>query len=181
MDEQIHYISQILGHLFESLGAALPGVFAGLVVLAGFLFIAGASRRLLKRLAVRVDDDKRPLVALAGEATRYTLVAVGLISGLGTMGIDVSALIAGLGLTGFALGFALRDAVSNLIAGVLILLYRPFGYGDKITVGGNSGTVVAINFRYTVLDPEGPAVILVPNSSMFSNSVTVEQAPGSGA
>jgi len=180
MDEQIHYVTQILTHLLESLGTALPGVFAGLLVLIGFLIVAGASRRLLKRLASRVDDDKRPLVVLAGETTRYALITVGLITGLGTMGIDVSALIAGLGLTGFALGFALRDAVSNLIAGVLILLYRPFGYGDKITVGGNSGTVVAINFRYTVLDPQGPAVILVPNSTMFSNSVTVEQAPDSG-
>ena len=102
------------------------------------------------------------------------MIAIGLVTGLGTMGIDVSALIAGLGLTGFALGFALRDAVSNLIAGVLILLYQPFGYGDKITVGGNSGTVIGINFRYTVLEADGGTVVHVPNSTMFSNSVTVE-------
>lgn len=150
-------------------------------MLVGILIVAGVSRRLLIRLARWVDEDNRPLVALAGETARYVLIAVGLITGFGTMGIDVSALIAGLGLTGFALGFALRDAVSNLIAGVLILLYRPFAYGDKITVAGNSGRVVAINFRYTVLDPQGPTVIMVPNSSMFSNSVTVEQAPDSGA
>ena len=87
-------------------------------------------------------------------------------------------MIAGLGLTGFALGFALRDAVSNLIAGALILLYQPFGYGDKITVGGSSGTVVRINFRYTVLEAVGGTIILVPNSSMFSNSVKVESGPG---
>ena len=93
---------------------------------------------------------------------------------MGTMGMDVSALIAGLGLTGFALGFALRDAVSNLITGVLILLYQPFGYGDKIKVSNNSGTVISINFRYTVLASEGGSVVHVPNSTMFSNSVTVE-------
>ena len=106
------------------------------------------------------------------------MIAVGLVSGLGTMGVDISALVAGLGLTGFALGFALRDAVSNLIAGVLILVYQPFGYGDKITVGGNSGTVVGINFRYTVLEADGGAVVHVPNGTMFSNSVTV--APRTG-
>lgn len=76
----------------------------------------------------------------------------------------MSALIAGLGLTGFALGFALRDAVSNLIAGVLILLYQPFGLGNKITVGGNSGAVVGINFRYTVLEADGQAIIHVPKA-----------------
>jgi small-conductance mechanosensitive channel len=185
MDEQIQYLSQVLSHLLESLGAALPGVIAGLVVITAFLLAARISRRLLRRLAGQVDSDNRPLVALAGEAARYALAVIGLITGLGTMGIDVSALIAGLGLTGFALGFALRDAVSNLIAGVLILLYRPFQFGDRITVGGNSGTVVAINFRYTELDAEGPSIVLVPNSAMFSNSVKVEPAatpaPGGSA
>jgi small-conductance mechanosensitive channel len=81
-------------------------------------------------------------------------------------------------LTGFALGFALRDAVSNLIAGVLILVYQPYGYGDKITVAGNSGSVVGINVRYTVLEADGGAVVHAPNSTMFNNSVTV--APRTG-
>ena len=177
MNEQIDYARQILASFVDSLGGQLPGIVAGLVVFIVFVFAAAVSRRLLRRLSTRVDPDKRPLVHLAGETLRYVLIGLGLVSGLGTMGIDVSALIAGLGLTGFALGFALRDAVSNLIAGVLILLYQPFGFGDTIKVGGNSGSVIGINFRYTVLDPDGPAVVLVPNSSMFSNSVTVEQAP----
>jgi small-conductance mechanosensitive channel len=178
MNEQIDYANRILTRLTESLGSALPGIFAGLVVIVAFIIAAGMSRKLLRRLSAQVEADKRPLVELAGETLFYVVIVVGLITGLGTMGIDVSALIAGLGLTGFALGFALRDAVSNLIAGVLILLYQPFGYGDKITVGGNSGTVIGINFRYTVLQADGGTVVHVPNSTMFSNSVAVE--PGTG-
>ena len=178
MNEQIHFASEILTQLIETLGRALPGVFAGVAVIVAFFIAASMCRKLLRRLSARVQADKRPLVELAGETARYAVIAVGLISGLGTMGVDVSALIAGLGLTGFALGFALRDAVSNLIAGVLILVYQPYAYGDKITVGGNSGTVVGINFRYTVLEADGGAVVHVPNNTMFSNSVTV--APGTG-
>jgi len=178
MNEQIDYASRILTRLIESLGSALPSIFAGVVVIVAFFIAAIVSRKLLARLSARVEADKRPLVKLAGETLFYVVIVVGLISGLGTMGIDVSALIAGLGLTGFALGFALRDAVSNLIAGVLILLYQPFGYGDKITVSGNSGRVIDINFRYTVLEADGSTVVHVPNSTMFSNSVTVE--PGTG-
>jgi small-conductance mechanosensitive channel len=178
MSEQINYASQILSQLAETLGRALPGIFAGLAVIVAFFLAAIMSRKLLRRLSARVQADKRPLVELAGETVRYVVIAVGLVSGLGTMGVDISALVAGLGLTGFALGFALRDAVSNLIAGVLILVYQPFGYGDKITVGGNSGTVVGINFRYTVLEADGGAVVHVPNGTMFSNSVTV--APRTG-
>ena len=181
MNGQIQYASQILTQLTETLGRALPGIVAGLVVIVAFFIAANVSRRLLRRLSAQVEADKRPLVELTGETVRYSVIAVGLISGLGTMGIDVSALIAGLGLTGFALGFALRDAVSNLIAGVMILVYQPYGYGDEITVSGNSGTVVGINFRYTVLEADGGAVVHVPNSTMFSNSVTVaprtEEAP----
>ncbi len=178
MNEQIHYASKVLTQLIETLGRALPGIFAGLAVIVAFFIVANISRKLLRRLSIRVEADKRPLVELAGETLRYVVIAVGLISGLGTMGVDVSALIAGLGLTGFALGFALRDAVSNLIAGVMILVYQPYGYGDRITVGGNSGTVVGINFRYTVLEADGGVVVHVPNSTMFSNSVKVAPRDG---
>ena len=174
MNEQSHYASRILTLLIESVAIALPGIFAGLVVIVTFFIAAVMSRKLLRRLSARVEADKRPLVELAGETLFYVVIAIGLVTGFGTRGIDVSALIAGLGLTGFALGFALRDAVSILIAGVLILLYQPVGYGDKITVGGNSGTVIGINFRYTVLEADGGTVVHVPHSTMFSNSVTVE-------
>jgi small conductance mechanosensitive channel len=99
------------------------------------------------------------------------------IVGFGTMGVDVTALVAGLGLTGFALGFALRDAVSNLLAGVLIILYQPFRSGDRIEVAGSAGRVVGINLRYTILDA-GDRRILVPNSNLFSNSVVVHRETG---
>jgi small conductance mechanosensitive channel len=64
---------------------------------------------------------------------------------------------------------------------VLILLYQPFSVGDKITVGGSSGTVIGIDFRYTVLEADGGTIVYVPNSTLFKNSVTVapraEEAP----
>ncbi len=178
MDEQIDYASQILTPFIESAYGALPDIFAGLVVIVAFFIAAAVGRKLLHRLGARVTADKRPLVMLAAGTLRYVLIVIGLISGLGTMGIDVTALVAGLGLTGFALGFALRDAVSNLIAGLMILLYQPFGHGDKITVGGNSGTVIVVNFRYTVLRADGGTIVHVPNSTMFSNPVAVTPRTG---
>jgi small conductance mechanosensitive channel len=91
--------------------------------------------------------------------------------------VDVTALVAGLGLTGFALGFALRDAVSNLLAGIVIILYQPFRMGDRIEVDGSAGTVVGIDLRYTVLDA-ADRWILVPNNTLLSNSVVVYRAAG---
>ena len=100
---------------------------------------------------------------------------------MGTAGIDVSALVAGLGLTGFALGFAFRDVLSNVLAGVLILMYRPFRRGDRIAVSGLEGTVTGIDLRYTILENDGKT-ILIPNSNLFTNPIVVTPvAPSASA
>ena len=173
MSGEVDYASEVLENLFEAVGQALPGLMAGLAIFAAFLVAAALVRRIFERVARRVDENKRPLVGLAAQTARYVIVAAGLITGLGTMGIDVSALIAGLGLTGFALGYACRDALSNLLAGVLIILYQPFKPGQVITVSGKTGRIKSINFRYTVLDSEGKTV-LVPNSAVFGSVIIVE-------
>lgn len=173
MNVHTGYLSQIL----RGLELAIPAILAGVVIFLIFLIGALVSRRVMRRLSGRVSPEKRPLVNLAAETVYYGGVVIGVVTGLGTMGIDVSALIAGLGLSGFALGFALRDAVSNLIAGILILLYQPYRYGDNITVAGDTGVVTDINFRYTVLEGQNNTTIHVPNGTMFSNSVTVTRQP----
>ena len=170
---EVDYVSEVLSNLFEAIGQALPGLMAGLAIICAFLIAASLVRRVFDRIAGRVDEDKRPLVGLAGQTARYVVVIAGMITGLGTMGIDVSALIAGLGLTGFALGYACRDALSNLLAGVLIILYQPFKPGQVITVSGKTGRIESINFRYTVLSSEGKTV-LVPNSAAFGSIIIIE-------
>ena len=78
------------------------------------------------------NNSNPALIRLLGKAIKNILLLIGVISALGTIGIDISAMVAGLGLTGFALGFALKDILSNLISGVLILLYEPFKLNDSI-------------------------------------------------
>jgi small-conductance mechanosensitive channel len=103
----------------------------------------------------------------------------GIITALGTARVNVSALVASLGLTGFALGFALKDALSNTLAGVLILIYKPFRRGDHIITSGFEGTVEQIDLRYTTLGSSGDK-ILIPNSTMFTNPVKVVGGQKSG-
>ncbi len=104
------------------------------------------------------------------------MLGLGTIVGLGTMGINVEALVASLGLAGFALGFALRDAIASVLAGVLILIYRPFGYGDHIVVSGFEGVVVHINLRYTTIE-DSDKHHLIPNQTMYS-SPGARRGPG---
>ena len=75
-------------------------------------------------------------------------------------------------MTGFALGFALKDTISNLLSGILILLYRPFEIGNRIKISGYEGVVVSIDMRYTELEGEGRK-ILIPNSKSFTDPITV--------
>jgi small-conductance mechanosensitive channel len=112
------------------------------------------------------------LALLLARSSRITLIVFGGVTALGTLGINVSALVAGLGLTGFALGFALKDTISNLLSGILILLYQPFRLGDVIKIAGYEGRVVTIDLRYTELVSEGDR-ILIPNSRLFTDPITV--------
>lgn len=147
-----------------------------LVVLLGFWLLSSIVLRLVTTVANRATDSRRDVILLGGQASKVAILIIGIISALGTAGVNVSALVASLGLTGFALGFAFKDVLSNLLAGAMILFYRPFRHGERIVVTTYEGTVSSIDFRYTTLD-DGGRKYLIPNSTMLSNVITVMRPP----
>lgn len=154
---------------------SLPAITAG----AGVFLLFWIGGMILQRIVIRMGSIRgidADLSRFLGRVARVTMMIVGGVMALGTAGVEVGALVAGLGLTGFALGFALKDIVSNVVAGILIIVYRPFQQGDQIAVSSFQGTVSAIDLRYTLLSVEQKRVF-VPNSMLFSNAITVEQ-PG---
>jgi len=148
-----------------------PRVIGVVVIFAVFFILAKILKKIITRGAERLEIDGN-LTLLLARTSSITLMVFGFITALGTLGINVSALVAGLGLTGFALGFALKDTISNLLSGVLILLYRPFEKGNRIKISGYEGIVISIDLRYTELDSEGNK-ILIPNSKLFTDPITV--------
>lgn len=152
----------------------LPRLGTALLVLLVFWLLARGLARVVLRLTVRGRLDTG-LARYLAEAARIFLLLFGVVTALGTLGLDVTALVAGLGLTTFALGFALRDILSNALSGVLVLLYKPFHLGDYITVKGLEGQVIEINLRYTVLEQQSKRM-LIPSSLLFSEPVTVMAA-----
>lgn len=161
----VHYAPQFL--------AGLAGAVA---ILIGFWVAALVARRLLPIAFNRAGRDRSDIGRLLGTIAYVAVLTFGAVSALGTLGINISALVAGLGLTGFALGFALRDAISNALAGIMILFYRPFRIGDRIAVSGSEGIVLDVNLRYTLLDAPDRRFLL-PNSILLSNTVTVYRPP----
>ena len=98
---------------------------------------------------------------------------------LGTFGVDVSAIVASLGLLGFAFGFALRDTIGNLIAGLLVRMYKHIKVGDRIKISGFTGYVESINPRNTILmevvgkDTLEEVHHYIPNKMLFNTPVTI--------
>ena len=101
--------------------------------------------------------------------------AVGVVTILGTLNVNVSALIAGLGLTGFAVGFACKDVLANVLSGLILMIYSPFEINDFITVKGKSGKFIDINFRYVTLI-DGAEIVLIPNSVILNEVILINDS-----
>lgn len=149
----------------------LPKLAMAIAILFCFWVISKIVQTALRKSGNRFNL-KEPVRSLVSEVAKISILVFGVITSLGTLGINVSALVAGLGLSGFALGFALKDTISNLLAGVLILVYQPFDIGDCIIVSGQEGQVTHIDLRYTTLDGNEKTV-LIPNSMVFANTVSI--------
>ena len=149
----------------------LPRVGGVAVVLLVFWILLKGTKKIIAKSTERLALDTH-LTSLLTRASNVTLIGFGFVTALGTLGVNVSALVAGLGLIGFATGFALKDTIANLLSGVLILLYRPFEVGNHIKIAGYEGIVVSIDLRYTELEGEGRR-ILIPNSKSFTDPITV--------
>ncbi len=150
----------------------LPKIGAALLVFLAFLIFAKIIKIMIaNRLAKRLKYEN--IASLIARTCSITLIILGIITALGTLGINISALVASLGLTGFALGFALKDTISNIISGILIMLYRPFKLEDSIKFAGYEGVVSSIDLRYTTLNSEGNK-ILIPNSKLFTDPIVVQ-------
>lgn len=164
-------MESVIQTLFDEMALWLPNLGIAVVLLLTFYLLSRVVKGVIGRAAVRFYLDAH-LTSLFARSSGIVIMAFGVVTALGTLGINVSALVAGLGLTGFALGFALKDTISNFLSGILILLYRPFKVGERIKIAGFDGTVIAIDLRYTELDSEGDRV-LIPNSKLFTDPITV--------
>lgn len=163
--------AETLAELQADVVGFLPQLATGVVILIVFWIIARVVQSIVRRVGkargIGVD-----VVDFLAKSVKITVLVFGVITALGTMGVNVAALVGGLGLTGFALGFALKDVISNMLSGVLLLIYRPFKRNDRIKVSSHEGEVVDIDLRYTELDTEEGRV-LIPNANLFSNPVVI--------
>jgi small conductance mechanosensitive channel len=102
---------------------------------------------------------------------RNTIMVVGVLIALSQVGISLGPLLAGLGVVGFVVGFALQDTLSNFAAGLLILIYRPFDVEDFIEAGGVSGMVSNMSLVNTTILTFDNQTIVVPNNKIWGDVI----------
>ena len=172
VDESFKLLRNRLWDMWTGFVKTLPNLLIGLVLLVLFALIARFSSRIAKFFGRRAHL-RTSLVDLIGQLIYLALYIVGILVALTVIfpSITPGSLIAGLGLTSLALGFAFKDIVENFIAGVLILWRFPIEIGDFIEVDDISGKVERINIRMTEIRHVNGDLILVPNAKLFTEPV----------
>ena len=150
-----------------ALESLIPAVLVGIAFWIAYRVVRGVLRRALGR-AQRVDVGVEQLIL---RVVRIAFVAFAAVTVLSQLGIQVAPLVAGLGIAGLAIGFAAQDTVKNLIAGVTILLDRPFRVGDNIELHDTFWTVEEITLRSTRIRTLDNQIAILPNAKVIEEKV----------
>jgi small conductance mechanosensitive channel len=155
----------------NGLGFATKLVIAILILLVGAFVIKGitAAVRGSLRKTKRVNELLERFICNAVSKTCWALL---IVIALEKLGIDMKPLIAGLGVTGFVLGFACQESLSNFASGIMIALNHPFKVGDYIIAGGVEGSVRELNMMAVVMTTPDNKLMTVPNKAIWGSAIT---------
>ena len=143
--------------------AALAIIIVGLIIAR---MISNAVNRLMisRKIDATVADFLSALV-------RYGIIAFTLIAALGRVGVQTASVIAVLGAAGLAVGLALQGSLSNLAAGVLLVMFRPFRAGEYVDLGGVAGTVLSVQISSTTMRTADGKIIVIPNGKIIAGNI----------
>ncbi|OUS19871.1 mechanosensitive ion channel protein MscS [Litorivita pollutaquae] len=163
-------ISDVL--TLEFLASALGSVVSALLILLLGFIVAGWARRRLVRMGEAYARLDSTLFNFLGNIARYTILAFAVLFVLNTFGIQTTSIVAVIGAAGLAIGLALQGTLSNVAAGVMIILFRPIKIGDFVEVAGQTGTVKDISLNFTELADLSNAQVIIPNSEVWGNVIS---------
>jgi small conductance mechanosensitive channel len=156
-------------NVLTSFAGSLLG--AVVMLILGFI-VAGWARRRITKLGLQYEALDDTLFIFIGNITRYAIIGFALLFVLNTFGIKTTSIVAVIGAAGLAIGLALQGTLSNVAAGVMIIVFRPIKLGDFVTVGGQSGTVKSISLNYTELASTDNVQTIIPNANVWGNTIT---------
>ncbi len=170
-NETYEMIRSVLDEALAALTAYGLDVVAAIAILLVGIWAAGKTERVISAALTRTKRVDAMLVSFFANAGRYLVLVVVGVAVLNRFGIETTSLIAVLGAAGLAIGLALQGTLSNVAAGVMLLIFRPFHEGDYVDAGGHSGTVKSLNLFFTVMATPDNVKIIVPNSDIWGSSL----------
>ena len=168
--------SRAFGRVTDWLIESGPGMLFKLLVFAAIIFLFRFAKRIVHAaLEKTLDASKIDLSELARRMLITTVsnlvMIIGILLALAQLGISLGPLLAGLGIAGFVVGFALQETLGNFAAGVMILIYRPYDVGDLIDVGGVFGKVDKMSLVSTSILTVDNQSIVIPNNKIWGDVI----------
>jgi len=168
MDEWLKEIIDQSIRLTSSYGISTIGAILTLII--GFWFSRILEKFVGKALKKTEKIDETISVFLTS-ITRYLILIFTFLAVLGQVGVETTSIVAILGAASLAIGLAMQGTLSNVAAGVMLLIFRPFKVDDFVDAGGISGTIKKIGLFSTEMDTSGNIRIITPNSRIWGTSI----------
>ncbi|MFD3188952.1 mechanosensitive ion channel family protein [Sedimentitalea sp. HM32M-2] len=164
--QEMPQLQQLLDQLGDYTPLIINGAKALVVLILGWMAAGILSRFVRRRVNAHPEIDQT-LGSFAASIVRWVILLMVLVAVLGLFGIQATSLVAMLGAATLAIGLALQGTLSDLAAGFMLILFRPFKLGQFVDIGGTSGTVVDLNLFFTELSTPDNVQIIVPNGQAW--------------
>ena len=151
--------------------SSIPALIGVLIVILFTWIVAKIVRYSGFKWAQRTEGDRSTEI-LIGRLCYGGVWVAGAVIALGVWGIDFATMLGALGLTSVAIGFSLKDVLSNYISGVILLSARPFHIGDQVVINGYEGEITQVQLRSTTLRTYDGRMVYIPNQEVFQASIT---------
>lgn len=165
----------LLAQLRDAGGRLAVNLVAAVLILALAIWASGLASRFVQRAIGRLHSTRRPtdptLQTFVGSVVRFGVLAMGLVAVLQQLGVQATSILAVLTAASLAIGLALQGALSNIAAGVMILIFRPYRVGDVIESAGRQGTVKALDLLVTELATADNIKVVIPNGKVFGDVI----------
>ncbi|MBN1179115.1 MAG: mechanosensitive ion channel family protein [Anaerolineae bacterium] len=164
-------VMPILEELLTETLLFLPRIISAIVIFVATIILAGVISRATLHAAQRKISDSETLL-LISRLVKWSVFILGTLVALQQINFDVTSFLAGLGVVGFTVGFAMQDIARNFVAGIILLIRQPFEIGDTVEVGGYTGTVLEVKARDTVIKVLSGEKVIIPNNDVFNMPIT---------
>ena len=158
---------EILG---GQIAEGVSNLIVGLAIFLAF-YLLWRILMLIMRRTLRKSTMDETSYSFVETAVKYTVLIIGLVSALDSVGVNTGALLTSLGIVGVTIGFAARDSLSNFISGIIIFIDRPFVIGDLVEIEDKYGRVSEITLRSTRVVTADGRMLAVPNTEIVNKTV----------